>query len=104
MPMSAGVILPRARIAVLVVLLVLTAATVGVSFLNIPGRWHFSVGLAIAVLKATLVILFFMHVIHSSAATRAVVVVSVFWLTAVLIGLMMTDYLTRGSIEFAPGH
>ena len=60
--MSASVILPRTQIAVLIVLLVLTAMTVAISFLNIPGRWHFSVGIAIAVLKATLVVLFFMHV------------------------------------------
>lgn len=102
--MSASVILPRTQIAVLAALLVLTAATVAVSFLNIPGRWHFAAGLAIAVLKATLVILFFMHVIHSPAATRAVILVSVFWLAVVLIGLTMTDYLTRGLVEFAPGH
>jgi cytochrome c oxidase subunit 4 len=102
--MSASVILPRTQIAVLAALLVLTVATVAVSFLNIPGQWHFAVGLAIAVLKATLVILFFMHVIHSPVATRAVILVSVFWLVVVLIGLTMTDYLTRGSVEFAPGH
>ena len=102
--MSANVILPRTQIAVLAMLLVLTAATVAISFLNVEGRWHFTAGLAIAVLKATLVVLFFMHVIHSPAATRAVIVVSFFWLAAVLIGLTMTDYLTRGCVPFAPGH
>jgi cytochrome c oxidase subunit 4 len=102
--MSASMILPRTQIAVLAALLLLTAATVVVSFFEIPGRWHFGAGLTIAVFKATLVILFFMHVIHSPAATRAVIVVSLFWLAFVLMGLTMTDYLTRGSIEFAPGH
>jgi len=102
--MSDSIILPRTQIAVLAALLMLTAATVLISFADIPSRWHFSVGLMIAVWKASLVILFFMHVIQSPAATRAVIVVSFFWLAFVLIGLTMTDYLTRGSIPFAPGH
>ena len=102
--MSTRMILPRTQFAVLAALLVLTVATVGISFLHIAGHWHLTLGLTFAAAKATLVVLFFMHVIHSPAATRAVIVVSVFWLTVVLIGLTMTDYLARGSIELMPGH
>ncbi len=85
-------------------LLALTALTVGVSFVEFSGRWHMAAGLAIAITKATLVVLFFMHVIHSSAATRAVIVVSIFWLVAVLLALTMTDYTTREAILVVPGH
>jgi cytochrome c oxidase subunit 4 len=102
--MTANVLLPRTQIAVLAVLLALTGATVGVSFLEMSGRWHLTAGLGIAAIKAALVALFFMHLIHSRAAPRAVAVVAVFWLVAVLVGLTMADYLTRGWIPFAPGH
>ena len=51
-------------------------------------------GLTIAVLKASLVVLVFMHVIHSSAATRAVILVTVFWLVGVLLALSTILVLT----------
>jgi cytochrome c oxidase subunit 4 len=104
MAASARKLSPQTQFAVLFALLVLTAFTLGVSFLDIPARWHMAAGLSIAVLKASLVVLFFMHVIHSPAATRIVIVIAVFWLVAVLIALTMSDYATRGSIPFAPGH
>ena len=50
--------------------------------------------LGIAVFKATLVVLFFMHVRYSSRLTWAVVIGSVFWL-GILLALTMADYLTR---------
>jgi len=102
--MSASGLSLRSHVLVLVALLVLTAATVGVSFLDIRGRWHLASGLGIAVVKASLVALFFMHVVHSRAATRAVIVVAIFWLAAVLIGLILTDYTTRALVPGAPGH
>src|SRR5690349_19698095 len=102
--MTSNVIAPRTQILILGALLALTALTVGVSFLQIPGRWHLASGLGIAVVKAALVGLFFMQLLHSKAAARAVIVAAVFWLTAVFIGLTLSDYMTRGHIPFAPGH
>ncbi len=52
------------------------------------------VALAIAVLKASLVALFFMHVKYSSHLTKIVVVAGLFWL-AILISLTWSDYRTR---------
>ena len=75
-------------------LMVLTGVTVGVAFIHL-GRLNFPVALAIAVTKATLVILFFMHVKYSPRLTWAVVIGSVFWL-GILLVLTMGDYLTRG--------
>ena len=49
---------------------------------------------AIAVLKATLVVLFFMHVKYSSRLTWAVVLGSVFRL-GILLTLTLGDYVTR---------
>jgi cytochrome c oxidase subunit 4 len=97
--MSAATISPRRYGLILFILLLLTALTVAVSFFNIPGGWHVGAGLAIAVAKASLVVLFFMHVIHSSTATRAVIVVTVFWLVGVLLTLTLTDYMTRETIR-----
>ena len=85
---------PRTYIQVLVALLVLTALTVGLSRLPL-GEWHTVIGLAIAVVKAALVILFFMHVIYSSRLTWLVALGGLLWL-AILIGLTMNDYIARG--------
>ncbi len=52
-------------------LMVLTAITVSIAFINL-GPLNFPVALAIAILKATLVILFFMHVKYSSHLTKLI--------------------------------
>ena len=79
--------------AVFGALMILTAITVGVAFIHL-GTLNFPVALGIAILKATLVILFFMHVKYSSRLTWAVVLGSVFWF-GILLALTMGDYLTR---------
>jgi cytochrome c oxidase subunit 4 len=81
-------------------LMVLTAITVSVAFINL-GVLNFPVALSIAILKATLVILFFMHVKYSSRLTKLICGVSFFFLV-VLFGLTLTDYLSRGWFV-APG-
>jgi cytochrome c oxidase subunit IV len=83
----------RLYVAVFVGLIALTGATVGLSYLEL-GVWHAPVGLAIASVKALLVILFFMHVLHSSRLTWIVVLSGAFWL-AILMSLTLTDYATR---------
>ena len=75
-------------------LMVLTAITVAVAFINL-GALNFPVALGIAILKATLVILFFMHVKYSSRLTKLVCGTAFFFLI-VLFGLTMSDYLSRG--------
>ena len=75
-------------------LMVFTAITVGVAFINL-GAFNFPVALAIAVTKATLVILFFMHAKWSSRLTKLIIGGAFFFL-GVLLMLTMTDYLSRG--------
>jgi len=75
-------------------LLTLTAITVGVAFINL-GRLNFPVAISIAILKATLVVLFFMHAKYSSRLTKLVIGGAFFFLLC-LFGLTMTDYLSRG--------
>jgi cytochrome c oxidase subunit 4 len=83
----------RTYFGVFVALIALTVLTVGMSFLQL-GTWHLAVGISIGCVKAVLVALFFMHLIHSSKLTRLVVVAALFWL-AILMTLTLTDYLTR---------
>ena len=74
-------------------LMILTALTVAVSRLDL-GEWNTAVAMAIAVVKALVVILWFMHVIHSPRMTWIVVISSFLWL-AVMFALFFSDYLTR---------
>jgi cytochrome c oxidase subunit 4 len=58
------------------------------------GLMNTPIALLIATIKAVLVILFFMHVIHSTRLTWVVVIASFLWL-GVLFVLTFADYLTR---------
>jgi cytochrome c oxidase subunit 4 len=75
-------------------LMVLTAITVAVAFVPL-GALNFPVAISIAITKATLVVLFFMHVKYSSKLTKMVVAMSLFFLMT-MFGLTLTDYLSRG--------
>ena len=79
---------------IFVTLIVLTLLTVGVSFLPLSEDAHTTVGLVIATGKALLVVLFFMHLLHSPRLTWLVAGAGLFWL-AILIGYTLSDYLTR---------
>ncbi len=59
------------------------------------GRWNFIVAVAIATLKALLIVLYFMHVRHSPPLTRLVVAAGIVWL-AIMFALTFADYSTRG--------
>ena len=102
--MSARYHSPVAYVWVLVTLLLLTCLTVGLSFLPLAGKWHLIFGFAIGLCKASLVGLFFMHLIDSRPSVWAVVVVSLFWVTVVFGALTCSDYLTRSWFPFVPGH
>jgi cytochrome c oxidase subunit IV len=82
-------------------LMVLTAVTVGVAFINL-GAMNFPVAIGIAITKATLVILFFMHAKYSSTLTKLFVATAFFFLF-ILLGLTMTDYLSRGMRTYPGG-
>jgi cytochrome c oxidase subunit 4 len=71
-----------------------TILTVAASRVDL-GWGNTPVALAIATIKAVLVILFFMHVIHSTRLTWVIILGSFLWL-GVLFVLTFADYLTRG--------
>ena len=74
-------------------LLVLTGVTVGASYLEL-GIFNPIVAIAIACIKAVLVVLFFMHVKYSSKLTKLTVFCGLFTFLA-LIGMTLSDYFTR---------
>ena len=75
------------------VLIALTATTTAMSYVDL-GAFNIYVALTIAVAKATLVVLFFMHVKESSGMTRVYVAAGFFWL-AILLLLTIADYVSR---------
>jgi len=83
----------KVYIAILIALLVGTAATVWAARVDL-GAMNIAVALAIAIAKATLVVLFFMHLKYSEKLTWVFAAAGVFWL-AVLIGITFSDYITR---------
>lgn len=92
--MSEHLVPRKVYFAVFAALLVLTAITTAVAFVNL-GPWNTVVALGIAFVKATLVALFFMHVKYSPRLTQVVVAGGIFWL-AILIVLTLSDFMTRG--------
>ncbi len=84
---------PRTYFLVFLALLVLLATTIGAAFMDL-GWFNPVLALLIAGVKAALVILFFMHVRFGSRLTKFFVVLGLLWLL-ILIGLTLSDYLTR---------
>src|SRR5215472_11855713 len=86
---------PTVGLYVLIVLtlMALTCATWAIAFVNL-GIFNPVVALTIAVMKAVLVILFFMHVRYSSKLTMVTVSAGFFWLL-IMITLSLSDYLSR---------
>jgi len=80
-------------IFVFLALIVGTVITWQVALIDL-GRFNVIVALTIAVSKATLVILFFMHVKYSPRLTKLVVLSGVFWLI-ILLTVTEADLLTR---------
>ena len=83
----------------LMILMVLTALLSRVPL----GAWNTPIALAIAVVKALLVLLFFMHVKYEHYKITWVMVIGGFFWLFLLLGLTMTDYLTRTITGYA-GH
>lgn len=87
----------RDYILVFLALMVLTAVTVGVAFVDL-GVWNDVVALGIAFIKATLVVMIFMNVRHSARLSKLTVLSGLVWLV-ILFGLTLTDYMTRGFLS-----
>ena len=96
--MSEHIVPTRVYYTIFGILMLCTYLTVQIAFYDL-GVFNIVAALVIAVFKATLVILFFMHVKYSTRLTWAVVLGSVFWL-GILLVLTLSDYLTRAWLTF----
>jgi cytochrome c oxidase subunit 4 len=76
--------------AALMVLLVLTLVAAAFDL----GPWNIIIAMTIAVVKAALVVLFFMHVYYSSHLVKFFAGATFFWL-AILFVMTMSDYASR---------
>jgi cytochrome c oxidase subunit 4 len=99
--MTEHVVPVRVYITVFLILMVMTALTVTASEIDL-GKLNPIVAITIAIVKALLVILYFMHVRYSSKLTAVVVATGFFWLV-VMIVLTLSDVLTRGWLGFPGG-
>jgi cytochrome c oxidase subunit 4 len=100
--MSAHIVPQKTYFIIFALLIGLTGVTTWVASVHMDAPWNTVVALAIAICKATLVILFFMHVKYSSSLTKIAVVAGFFWL-AILLTLTLSDILTRSWIPESSG-
>jgi cytochrome c oxidase subunit 4 len=98
---------PADYLKVLVALMVLLIATVVMTFVDVDGfarahhlgsGWNTAIALTIAILKSLLIVLFFMHVRYASRLTWVFAAAGFIWLM-IMLGLTLTDYLTRTPIQ-----
>ena len=92
--MSSHVVPTRIYYLIFAILMICTALTVGIAFVDL-GPFNVVAALTIAVFKATLVVLFFMHVKYASRLTKLIVGVAFFFL-GIMLSLTFADYLSRG--------
>lgn len=78
------------------ILILLTLVTTGAAYIDL-GPLNPAVALVIAVSKAALVVLFFMHVKYERRLTLVFVLAGFIWL-AIMIGLSLSDYGSRSWI------
>jgi cytochrome c oxidase subunit IV len=92
--MEHPIIPPRTYFIIYVLLLVLLVLTVAVAYVHLNG-WSVVLALTIAIIKALLVILYFMHVRYSDWLTWLFAGAGFLWL-GILLVLTISDYLSRG--------
>jgi cytochrome c oxidase subunit 4 len=95
--MAEVIVPPRIYYAIYGTLLALTLLTWGAFHLHLSSPLGIIVALTIAMTKALLVILVFMHVRYSGWLTWIFVGAGIAWLGHILI-LTMSDYLTRAPV------
>lgn len=89
-------------LAIFATLLILTGVTVGVAFVDL-GALNTPVALAIAVVKATLILTFFMHLKGQNKLLWCFALAGFFWVGLLSLGTM-DDYLTRSNPDHPELH
>jgi cytochrome c oxidase subunit IV len=92
--MSEHIVQLKVYVTIFLALLVATTLTVVAGLQDFPGKLNVVIALTIAVVKATLVVLYFMHMRYSSRLIWVIFTSALFWLV-ILFALTFSDYLTR---------
>ena len=100
--MSEHIVPVKIYLMIFFVLLVGTALTVAAAFVDFPWRLNTIVALTIATVKATFVVLYFMHVRYSARLIWVIIVSALFWM-AILFAFTLSDYFTRGWLSTQTG-
>jgi cytochrome c oxidase subunit 4 len=90
----------RTSVIVFAALLALLFLTVGAAYLPL-GPLHFPLAMLIAAAKAVLIVLFFMHALHSDRLTVVICAAAILWL-GIMMALTLSDYGSRGWLDI-PG-
>jgi cytochrome c oxidase subunit 4 len=93
--MSEHIVPVRIYITIFLVLLVGTALTVAAAFYDFPWQLNTIIALTIATIKATFVVLYFMHVRYSIRLVWVILAAALFWM-GIMFALTFSDYRTRG--------
>ncbi len=80
-------------VSVAAALLALLGLTLGLALVDL-GPMNFPLAMAIAVTKAALVVVFFMHIRSGPRVTRIAALAGIFWLAFMFI-LTLSDFLSR---------
>ncbi len=92
--MSEHIVSIRVYVMIFLALMVGTALTILAGLQNFPEPMNVVIALTIAVTKATLVVLYFMHVRYSSRLIWVIFASALFWM-GILFALTFSDYWTR---------
>ena len=92
--MSEHIVSVKVYLVIFFSLLLGTALTVFAAFYDFPWQLNTIIALTIASVKATLVVLYFMHVRYSNHLVWVIVISALFWM-GILFALTFSDYATR---------
>jgi cytochrome c oxidase subunit 4 len=87
------IVSPMVYLTIFIILLICTGLTVAASYVELYA-WNAVVAIAIGCFKATLVVLYFMHVKYSSKLTKLTVGAGIFTFL-ILVGMSLADYFSR---------
>ena len=99
--MSEHIIEKKIYYTVFGILMALLGATVAIAYIHL-GKLNMVAAVSIAVIKAVLIILYFMHVRYSSRLLWIFVCAGFFWL-GIMFALSFSDFLTRGWLPLPTG-
>lgn len=85
----------KTYITIFILLGLFLLATVWASYLPLGRSGHLIVAMTIALIKAVLIVLFFMHVYYSAPLTWVIAAGSLLWV-GLMLAFLAADYISRG--------